>query len=751
LFNFEHLNVQNIDTMTLKQLSLSLFLCSLCISGLAQEKNLQIQLLQKGSKKPVQYANVCWQNLKNPKQKGNAVADFQGKLNVSNTDGGKLILSVSCVGYKSVHDTLQLTKSQIIYIEKDVFNLDQVIVTGESKPVLSDNSIYRVKLIGNDKIRQSGASNLSELIMTQANINISSDLILGSQIEMMGMAGSNVKVMIDGVPVVGRLSGNVDLSQVNLANIDHVEIIEGPMSVVYGNNALAGTINLITKNNKYHDTQIQLNTNVESVGKYGGDLLLSKKLGSQTFTFNGGYEYFDGVDFESSTRSMEWKPKTQYRGNLSYQWKKNNWNFNARFRAYYDELLNKSDVIDTYMAEDTYYYTTRYDASAGIVGTWAKKNHLNVLLAYSYYDRSSRIHNIDLRTLESSWDDKESSQDLYQLMLRAIYDRTMVPKRLSLQSGIDLSLEDMAGPRMDEDTESLGNYAVFANLKYKLFSNFEIQPGLRYAYNTGFDAPLVYSLNFKWNINTSLIWRASAAKGFRAPALKELYYIFVDSNHEIYGNASLEAEYSYNYNTSLNFKTTFGKHQLQASVSAYYNNLFNMISLLQEQNSTSYKYINIDKYKTRGGDIELNYNYKSILSVRGGYGITARYNEYNETVKSNQFNLTHDYFAGATITEPKTGIRLSIDYKYSGKESYFYTNTKDEIVGGFQASYQIMNASVGYDLWKRKLKLTLGAKNILDVKSVKQNGASSGHSSGTDSTPVSYGRSYFLKLIYNIK
>lgn len=240
-------------------------------------------------------------------------------------------------------------------------------------------------------------------------------------------------------------------------------------------------------------------------------------------------------------------------------------------------------------------------------------------------------------------------------------------------------------------------------------------------------------------------------QGSRAPDLKELYYVFVDSNHEIYGNASLEAEYSYNYNTSLNFKTTLGNHQIQASVSAYYNNLFNMISLIQEQNSTSYKYINIDKYKTRGADIEFNYNYKSILSVRGGYGITARYNEYNETVKSNQFNLTHDYFAGITIFEPKTGIRLSMDYKYSGEESYFYINSDDEIKEGSQDSYQIMNTSVGSDLWKQKLKLTLGAKNLLDVKSVKQTGASRGHSSGTESTPVSYGRSYFLRLVYNIK
>ena len=59
------------------------------------------------------------------------------------------------------------------------------------------------------------------------------------------MSGENVKIMIDGVPVIGRQNGNLDLSQLNLLGIEHVEIIEGPLSVNYGNNALVGTINLI--------------------------------------------------------------------------------------------------------------------------------------------------------------------------------------------------------------------------------------------------------------------------------------------------------------------------------------------------------------------------------------------------------------------------------------------------------------------------------------------------------------------------
>ena len=73
-----------------------------------------------------------------------------------------------------------------------------------------------------------------------------------------------------------------------------VEVVEGPMSVVYGNNALAGTINLITKQNAYHTLEAQAKAFAESVGRYSGNLSLSQKAGKNNFTAEGGYEYFFG-------------------------------------------------------------------------------------------------------------------------------------------------------------------------------------------------------------------------------------------------------------------------------------------------------------------------------------------------------------------------------------------------------------------------------------------------------------------------
>ena len=81
-------------------------------------------------------------------------------------------------------------------------------------------------------------------------MTITQDPALGSSLKIKGLSGNNVKILIDGVPVIGRMGGNIDLSQLNLYNIDHIEMVEGPMSVMYGSDALAGAINIITKENR---------------------------------------------------------------------------------------------------------------------------------------------------------------------------------------------------------------------------------------------------------------------------------------------------------------------------------------------------------------------------------------------------------------------------------------------------------------------------------------------------------------------
>ena len=105
------------------------------------------------------------------------------------------------------------------------------------------------------------------------------------------------------MPVIGRMNGNIDISQLNLYNVDHIEVIEGPMSVIYGSNALAGVINIITKENKNTRLSAFGKGYIESVGIYNFDLGASWKKKDHVFSLSGGRNFFDGYTTNVSLSS----------------------------------------------------------------------------------------------------------------------------------------------------------------------------------------------------------------------------------------------------------------------------------------------------------------------------------------------------------------------------------------------------------------------------------------------------------------
>ena len=126
--------------------------------------------------------------------------------------------------------------------------LDEVVVTGQHKPQSLKNSVYKVNIINRQRIALSGATNIQQVLFNQLGLNFSNDNTLGTaDIQMMGMSGRNVKILLDGVPLVDRGDTRESLNQVDLNSIDRIELVEGPMSVSYGSDALAGVVNLISK------------------------------------------------------------------------------------------------------------------------------------------------------------------------------------------------------------------------------------------------------------------------------------------------------------------------------------------------------------------------------------------------------------------------------------------------------------------------------------------------------------------------
>ena len=187
-----------------------------------------------------------------------------------------------------------------------------VVATGNIMPSNASKTVHNVKIITAKTIEKQGVFNLKDLLLKENTIRISNDNLLGASMSLQGMSGQNIKILLDGVPITGRENGNIDLGQMNLNNIERIEIIEGPLSVIYGTDALGGVINMVSKRIVLDSTKPYsafANAYSESIqqNNIGAGALV--KLQGLNLGASLNRNFFGGYSPNSNSRVMLWKPK----------------------------------------------------------------------------------------------------------------------------------------------------------------------------------------------------------------------------------------------------------------------------------------------------------------------------------------------------------------------------------------------------------------------------------------------------------
>lgn len=708
------------------------------------------------NKEPIAFANIILENTDHSPCL-TAITDFDGKT--ENLVKSTSLITVTYVGYKPYNDTIFPDKNLTVLLDPQVYNMDEVVVTGQYTPQAVDKSIFRVKVIGSRQIDQRASNNLNDLMAGELNIRSSNDGALGSKITMQGLGGEHIKFLIDGVPVIGRMNGNIDLGQLNLYNVEHIEVIEGPMSVIYGSNALAGVINIITKENKNTRYTTNANAYLESVGVYNFSADASIKKNRLGGSIALARNFFDGYSTYDTTRYQSWKPKRQYNVDaaLNYSHKDLKAGVSA---SYFNELLiDKGNLIKPYYetAFDNHFKTNRLTTKFDLSKRVLKDRYLTVLGSYSIYDRVKNTYFTDLTTLESNLTTNTADQDtskFNQYLLRAEFSKSNQDSKLNYQLGFDLNYENGAGKRILDQKQSQGDYAAYLSMKISPIVRFMIQPGLRYSYNTKYAAPLVYSLNLKWDIREELSLRGSYAKGFRAPSIKELYLEFVDVNHNIRGNENLEAEHSQNINISLKYNHEKETYDYGLEMSLFYNNINHSISLASvDFNSSLYTYVNVDNMITQGFQLNFNNRIYPWLDIKLGYGETGRKQIFRDNVTYDMV-YSSDVVANVNYLWRKTDVSFSVFYKYNGAYPEVFLGDNGSVYQTIMESYNTLDVSVSRWFWNNRLNAQFGAKNLFDNTNINLTGDTGGggiHGGSSGSSPVAWGRTYFVKLALALK
>lgn len=718
-----------------------------------------IKILDKHSQKPVPYAVVCFESI-DKKIRSNATANVDGLL--KNQVRTKSTMAISSLGYVSKIDTILPNRPFIIYLQPTSYEVNEVVVTGQFKAVRADKSIYKISIINSRQIEDKAANNLGELLSSELTMRTSQNGALGTDLSIQGLSGEYVKFLIDGVPLIGRQNGILDLSQMNLSSVDHIEIVEGPMSVVYGSNALAGAVNVISKEPTHGNVWGKASGYFESVGVYNFNGNFGKRIDHHLFTVNVGRNFFGGYSPTDTSRIKLWKPKLQYNAGVDYYYTdtKNKLRFASAY--FFEELRNKGNAITDIkinneihpIAIDEYHYTSRWNNSLNYQRKFQNDNELQTILSFSTYNKTKKTISKDLVNLDEL-QAASSLQDttlFYNYIWRTVYSHNS-QSWLNYQTGYEANIETATGKRLTGQ-KRIDDYAAF--FMAKLFSDRKLngQFGLRAIYNSKYKAPVIYSFNLKYTPVEQQTFRVSYGKGFRSPSLKELYLVFNDINHNVQGNDSLQAETSNNYNLSSVTKINIGNQIITFDASAFYNIIHNKIDFeYRTDDPTWAKYFNIiwGNYITRGLDMKVQYQ----LHPRFSFVTGVNFLERSRIPDVKKFYHSTDYTANFNYKNLRYLFKLSAYYKYTddfyaSQADFNADNTLSSVSERFMKGYHNLDVTLSRPFLNNSIEIGIGGKNLFDNKNVLSHGSGGGAHSGAGSdTPVGWGRTFFVRVSYN--
>lgn len=618
--------------------------------------------------------------------------------------------------------------------------LEEVVVTGTGTEHYLKDAPVQTEVITRRALEQFQARSMEELLAGLSPSLTFHDGSMGSHIQLNGLNNDYILILIDGKRMNGDVGGQNDLNLLNPANIERIEIVKGAASSLYGSDAIAGVINIITK--KHHDkTEF---TSTSRVGAYG-DVRESASLGLTI----GKVKSMTGVNFHHTdgwrNTDLQWNQQQLKPGSTmktvnrstNYTLTENlDWNVNDRLSltasgSYYERWVVRPHGPWSYLSNDFYY--RNYGFAAGGKYRLGKRNYLTADLSY---DRYGYFYDYKLQEVTDYFKDGDRityfpGQRIKQSVQRQVLGQAKgvfyIGDRHLLNTGFEYLYNHLESPHhIDGDRASVYTLAAYAQEEWTAADDVVLTAGARGTVHkeTGFNlSPKIAVLYNKGDFRL----RASYALGYKSPTVKELYYNYTAT----LGGGSLTA---YHGNKDLKAQTSqyasvgaeYAGRKFQASVTAYANFLRNMIELVEinltaeeklDEIEKSKMYLNLTQARIWGVDFTFNYQPVQTLTVSGGYSFSdpraqypdqgADYMKYIPIDATSQHNATLNASWHHTWSRYRLG--LAVYGRYQSVRRYVEDNDAD----AFQ-TWRINTAHTLLGMKKWTLTLNVGVDNLFN-------------------------------------
>jgi outer membrane receptor for ferrienterochelin and colicins len=497
-----------------------------------------------------------------------------------------LVLCANATNVFAVQDNSQDTTGYA-----GIYNLQQVVVTGNGHHELMKNSTTPVHVLTATDIAKAGITGFqAALTRMMPNVQFAPSS-MGSYIRLNGLGNKYILILINGQKVVGDISGNVDLNQIDMAQIKRIEVLNGAASALYGSDAIGGVVNIITNQPKDKLISAVSDTRVGAKGAFTQNANLNihtKWLSSYTsFSHNEvdswrhNNQEYTGSEPEGETALSLQPLVVGYHQNLIRQ----------RFELHpISRLLMYAEGSYNYKMTDRprkqegwesgYDYDMRFKTQRWAAGAKYEFND-NHSLQVDFLSHTFRYGNEYMTDVESKGVITNYVGEYTQSKKQSLYDLEVKNINHFYEGSTTIFggewKNDFLNATSGDVDNHVYNLSAYAQHDTKLLDNMSVTAGVRYDYNEAFGNHVSPKVALLYRPG-AFSFRANYALGFRAPGMDELYYHYYKSNMRgkpvvTFGNKDLNPETS-NY---VSLSAGYGNSLFSIDVTGYLNYVNNMI------------------------------------------------------------------------------------------------------------------------------------------------------------------------------
>ncbi|MFT5964051.1 MAG: outer membrane receptor for ferrienterochelin and colicins [Flavobacterium sp.] len=638
-----------------------------------------------------------------------STSDEKGFVIIENIPNGKQTIVFNSFGYRKTEKNILFPQNETIeiFLEPTSEELEEVKVTSTRSSRTIKNTPTRIEVIASGELEEKSSmqpGNIKMLLTESTGIQTqqTSQVSGSASIRIQGLDGKYTQLLQDGFPLYSGFASGLSILQIPPLNLKRVEVIKGSTSTLYGGGAIAGLINLITKEpTDTREISFLANINQTQASDLSGFYAEKyKKSGLTIYTSSNSQKAYDVNNdgfsdipkFERYTIS----PKFFYDPNEKTTFSLGvNAGFENRIGGDMQVIDNKSNATHTFFERNN---SNRYSTQAEYEKTFDNKNILTIKNSVGYFNRKIEKQTYNFEGQQAA------------TFTEANY---LIPNEKSEWNlGANLVSDNFKQINLVADKLDYYNvtFGIFAQNNLNINEKFILESGLRLDITNRSNVFVLPRVSLLYKINEKLSSRFGGGLGYKSPT------IFSEETEEkAFQNinsldfSKVSPEKSYGLNADINYKTTiFDEVSFAINQMFFYSIIKNPLVLNPVSLTANYAFENANgNIETKGFETNLKLRFEDISCYIGYTYIDAQKNfDNNSTINP----LTAKHRINANVMyEWQEKLRIAYEVFYVGNQLL----TNNEKV----RHYWVMGVSGEYKF--KYFSLFLNLENFLDSRQSK--------------------------------